>query len=935
MLNVTKKQFVRYAVLPGLRPRLQDLFFSGFQYIPFFIALVYSTVRLLPAGHPYLDSANIGRFGIRHVIAEAANHLVLKTKNADQVIMFGAVLVGIILIFLQVLLLGTSLMFQPVLAGAAMPTNFAGFFVTPNPGQDIAHIMLDLVFGVPDLFNSCVNAQGTCLDNYGGGILDMAGQSVFVQPSWPYAIHDALHEMFRLYSIGLLVVATLITCYFISTIVMETAQSGTPFGKRFNKLWAPIRIVVAFGLLIPIGYGLNSSQYIVLYAAKFGSAFATNGWILFNQGLTESYIGQTRNLVSTPNVPEIHGVLQFMYSASVCAWLEWLRPAEERRHIRAYAVRDPLSNPPNLLFADWPGLPGGPPGGGTQASYNDVMTFLRGDQDLVIRFGVIDRTTLNKGYVSPICGELIIPISDPRMPGLAEPGTEMMQRYYIYIVQELWQSVYTGTFLTPYNYASYTALKHTPCQRLGGDCPPSRDDLVPPPDTFRSAIQDFYRGDVEAALTSGGNGLGGVLGGGGGAVRAQIESATWLITPQLLAKGWAGAGMWYNKVAEINGSLTEAVGAIPSVSRWPSIMEYVYEKKRQGDQSVPVAERFNPQLANGVPVKEREPYTLPFASAMWESYNYWQRGGFATTSHTEPTGNIVMDTINALFGTGGLYSMRKNPDIHPLAQLVGVGRSLVESAALDLFLAGGGMVIMPALDNNSRAGAAALTKFLISISMGILTMGFVLYYIVPFLPFIYFFFAVGGWLKAIFEAMIGAPLWALAHIRIDGNGLAGAAAVNGYFLIFEIFLRPILIIFGLLASISIFAAMVFALNQTWDLVVSNLSGFDVPSEAKGIGASMGQYFRSAVDELFFTAIYAIIVYMMALSSFKLIDLIPANILRWMGQSVATENDARENAAESLVSTTTVGAGQATGAIGGQMKDITEKMARGGGGGGGG
>lgn len=928
MAYITRKQFIRYAVLPGVRPRLQDLFFSGFSYIPFFIALVYSTVRLLPAGHPYLDSANIGRFGISHVIAEAANHLILKTKNTDQIVMFGAVLVGILLIFLQIFLLGASFLFQPALAGAAMPTNFAGFFLTP-PGaeaQDIAMIMLDLVFGVPDMFNSCVNNGATCLDNYGGGIVSMTGESIFNLQSWPYPIHDALHETFRIYSIGLLVVATIITCYFISTIVMETAQTGTAFGKRFNRLWAPIRIVVAFGLLVPIGYGLNSSQYIVLYAAKFGSGFATNGWILFNNGLAQSYLGETRNLVSAPNVPEIHGVLQFMYSASVCAWLEWI---ENQRHIRAYAVRDPLSAPPNLIFADWPGLPGGPPGSGAQASYEQVMTFLRGDQDIVIRFGIEDRTTLNKGYISPICGELIIPLTDPRPPGQAERGTEMMQRYYVYVIQELWQSVYTGRFVTPWNYASYTALKHVPCQR--GDCPPNGP--YPPPDTFRSAVQEFYRDDVQAALGTGGNGLGGVLGGGGGALRAQIESGTWIVTPQLLTKGWAGAGMWYNKVAELNGSLTRSVGAVPKVSRWPSIMEYVYERKRQNDQNVPVAERFNPQMANEQDIPIRETYTHPFAAAMWESYNFWQRGGFATTSHTEPSGNIIKDVINAIFGTSGLYSMRKNPNVHPLAQITGLGRSLVQSAGDDLFLSGLGAVIAPTIES-SGAVSAALVSFLISVSMAILTMGFILAYIVPFLPFIYFFFAVGGWLKAIFEAMIGAPLWALAHIRIDGNGLSGAAAVNGYFLIFEIFLRPILIIFGLLASISTFGAMVFVLNQTWDLVVSNLSGFDVASETQGLGASMGQYFRSAVDELFFTAIYAIVVYMMALSSFKLIDLIPANILRWMGQSVATENDARENAAESLVSTSTVGANQATTAVGGELQKVASGlMGKGGGGGG--
>jgi conjugal transfer/type IV secretion protein DotA/TraY len=67
--------------------------------------------------------------------------------------------------------------------------------------------------------------------------------------------------------------------YFAIVVVAETAQTGTPFGKRFNSLWAPLRLVMAFGLLIPISYGLNSGQYIVLYAAKYGANFATNGWI--------------------------------------------------------------------------------------------------------------------------------------------------------------------------------------------------------------------------------------------------------------------------------------------------------------------------------------------------------------------------------------------------------------------------------------------------------------------------------------------------------------------------------------------------------------------------------------------------------------------------------------------------------------------------------
>ncbi len=902
-MRVTRKQFIRFAVLPGFRPRLQELFFSGFSYVPFFIALVYQTVKLLPAGHPYLDPANAGRFGLRHVIAEAAGHLQLKMKNTDQVIMFVAVLLGLAIVFIQIILLAASLVFQPAFSAQYDITDF---FVTDAPVQDIALILLDLVFGVPDMFGSCISVGGLCQDSNGGKIVDTGGASIYAALGWPFPIHHALHEMFRLYSVGLLVVAALITCYFITTILMETAQTGTAFGKRFNRLWAPIRIVVAFGLLIPIGYGLNTSQYIVLYAAKFGSAFATNGWILFNEGLTDTYLGETEKLVSKPNVPEVSGLLQFMYTASTCAWLEWLQHKET---VNAWIVRDPLSNPPNMLLASFPDVNGWGsttlPVYGFNETYENILNFLRGDQSIVIRFGIEDRSKLNKGFVIPVCGELIIPLSDSRPPGLAEPGTEIMQRHYVTMVQELWNQVFFGGLLD--NYPYYTACKHVKDPL----CP--APDMDPMPEEYRGTLHNFYRFITEGNVVR--------------AVDAQINSQTWVLDDNVRLRGWAGAALWYNRVAELNGAMTQAVVSTPSVSRWPSLMEYVREKKRQQDQNVPNNQRFNPQLSNGQDIPKREPYTIPHTNAMWEAFNYWQEGGFATTSHTEPSGNIVIDVINTLFGTDGLYSMRKNPDVHPLAQLTGVGRSLMETAVRNLGFAtagGAAAALFSTFDSFSGAAASSVSSFLLSICMITMSAGFVLYYIVPFLPFIYFFFAVGGWLKAIFEAMVGLPLWALAHIRIDGNGLSGAAAVNGYFLIFEIFLRPILIIFGLLASISIFGALVFGLNQVWDLVTANLSGFDVTSETTGLGASVGQFFRSALDEFLFTVIYAIVVYMMALSSFKLIDLIPANILRWIGQSVATENDARENAAETLVSTSAIGGQQAISAIGGQMKDLVSR-----------
>src|SRR5690606_19193220 len=118
--------------------------------------------------------------------------------------------------------------------------------------------------------------------------------------------------------------------------------------------------------------------------------------------------------------------------------------------------------------------------------------------------------------------------------------------------------------------------------------------------------------------------------------------------------------------------------------------------------------------------------------------------------------------------------------------------------------------------------------------------------------------AFGGWIKAIFEAMVGLPLWALAHIKIDGEGIAGPLALDGYLLVFEIFVRPIVIIFATISSMAVFSALVFTLNTIWELVVTNLTGVhtaDMPPTPSAITATgMLEYARGLVDYLFYTVI---------------------------------------------------------------------------------
>ena len=81
MSGIQAKNIAKYVIMPGILPRLNSLLTSGFDYIAFLMAQIYSMVRLLPPNHPYLNPQNIGKYSIRAVVAQAANHLEFKKKN--------------------------------------------------------------------------------------------------------------------------------------------------------------------------------------------------------------------------------------------------------------------------------------------------------------------------------------------------------------------------------------------------------------------------------------------------------------------------------------------------------------------------------------------------------------------------------------------------------------------------------------------------------------------------------------------------------------------------------------------------------------------------------------------------------------------------------------------------------------------------------------
>lgn len=947
MSAINTKAVLKYAILPGIIPRLRRFFASGFGHTAYMMAFIYNMVRLLPDNHPYLLSKNIGKFGIRHVIAAAANNLTLSKKNLDQIVIFIVLLVGVVLLGLMLAATVIGLVFGHAFAQPA-PIDVASMFVTREPRNDIAFMLLDQVFGVPNFFNSCVATATACFPGQNPG-------------TFPWPFHRALQEMFRFYSSGILFIGMLIFFYFLLVIVVETATSGTPFGQRFKNMWVPVRLVVAIGLLLPLNYGYNSAQYIVFGAAKFGSSFATNTWLVYNRTLgdrmgefTYTLTGEKETLVGLPRPPDMASLAQMMSIVHTCAFAYWYEdevvkqktrekmPDDEARYqryridnkIKPYMVKNvqawmeesPLITDKTAVTRLYGGNP-------RDTTYEDAMGFY-GRGDIIIRFGRLNDKDRSGSIgpdenVDPLCGDIRIKINDPRMigdQGIASggdlPGAVQIQKLYFEMIKSLWfDAQKSANYLdfagrsyllaiglnNDYNDACSMGCNPPNPNLPSGGCPASGQPAAPNAQCREEKIPAAWKQDAANKL--------------------QIEfdsrlKEVWMnynennidsyMTPEILKYGWGGAGIWFNKIAHLNGSFIGAVANHPRMDKYPLVMENVREHRRKTESDNSATSQFDPETSINKQIEyssEAGTDALPISIGLSRVHQYWNtEGANLANSEKVATTGAIETAINFMFGTKGLFSMREeNAHIHPLAQLVSLGKNLVDNAigavaGSTVISALGGLLGGMKMSGGPLAGG--VSGLIMATAFVGLTAGIVLFYVLPFLPFVFFYFAVASWLKTIFEAMVGVPLWALAHLRIDGEGLPGDAASNGYYLILEIFLRPVMTVIAMIGALVIFTAQVRILHFVWDLVIQNVGGYP-DDNLINLGAGLS-FKRTIIDQFFYTVLYAIVVYMMATASFKLIDKIPDDILRWLGSGASSFSDINQDPVGQLTQKVAIG-----------------------------
>lgn len=326
--------------------------------------------------------------------------------------------------------------------------------------------------------------------------------------------------------------------------------------------------------------------------------------------------------------------------------------------------------------------------------------------------------------------------------------------------------------------------------------------------------------------------------------------------------GWLHAGAYYNHIIQLNDAVQLSVNAMPTSNSIDIDSKETEDALIGYRDAMAVAEEFLKQRgdsANQAYNVELDAegclYPLPTTwdalkrclskPAIWGIEQMTQEMAGANTSHVAQVKNIGDTIMSAGWAIIGISA---------------IGSGLADSKASEWTIG---------LGFNIGSALKSLSGFLSFLVLAILSAGMAMAFYVPMIPFIAWITGVIKWVVSVTEALIAAPIFAAAHIHPDGDDSIGRAG-PGYMIILSMICRPVLMLFGLLASIAVAQPIAHLANNLFMLAVKG----SMHDSANGIGAFVA-----------YCVIYAIIMTTVLHAIFSLIHFIPDNGLRFMGSAI--------------------------------------------------
>ncbi len=655
----------------------------------------------------------------------------------------------------------------------------------------------------------------------------------------PYAkslvlLAEGLRHGLGLYNVAMLAIGALLLFYHVAAMVAETAHQGVVFGRRANKVWTPIRLILAIGLLVPVSGGLSAGQYMVVKIAEIGSTLASNAW--------ETVVADTHDTLASlvpPRPPNVVALVATSVEMELCR-------AIYRTNYNTTLAQPNIDSSFQLM---------GP--------ITDIVRYPAGRLSPELwRYS----NTLNA--TEPLCGEYHFAGFRPYdMVTVAGDGADTIDHAAADL--QTFAHTQTNELIT---YA--TALAGRNAAAFTGTTSNANVDMRADLAALTTDIQTH----LDAQLK-----LSGVL---SAAVAGQVID-------QSVAGGWLSAAGLVPELMRLQESYGELVShalpeAIEPVFDHPLPTRYILQDVLE-NQMLPGTTTNGGQTSMFGFYMQLSRIMTPIRQ--WIADSEVPRGSLIPASGLDLRDHLTAATdSSAAFGMfaaaidtkavsdgvwGGNAQTQDqgNPfaasasfaAANPFTALAEYGRRQYQLGTYLLGLSGSAITIPGAVAPAALSGIAALV---------ILGGGLSLIFVIPFLPFFRFMVGALIWLLNLFEAVVAMPIVALAHITPHGDGLSGNAARQAYSLWLALMIRPLLSLAGLVVG---YVLLSVGLNFFITALASFAHGSAVTNSGLLIVANMA-----------FVIVFDVFAYAVTNAAFKGIYWLPDQALRWISPFVSTE-----------------------------------------------
>lgn len=896
---------LRYAFVPRIGRNVGEIGHT-MGLFPRMLANIFVMQGLFPSNHPALRDPSM-RLKMTDVVSAAYSRVQWTKEGLPKALFFIAVVASVIF---SVIAFGFAIM-----GFFAAPAHAAGIFTAPDPGTDLSNNWLEHVFNganftvqVPTYGAGFGATAVTIPQTFGGGAAQPAG---------------IFRTLAAMYSNAMLVLAVIIVVYHLLSMIVHTAHDGTPMGKGANHIWAPVRFVFALGLLVPVAGGFSSGQWLVMWLAKQGSGLASNVW--GSPGVGGNFVQLGTRAVSKPDTQPA-AMIDQLYAIGYCAKTKQMMLSSDR----GYYIG-------NNGAPAYPAAQNATPAQAQDVTNALVMSALApsaaeitGKGKVVAIAGAkIDATPgVNSKYYYPTseipplpsgnfetawadqsCGSVMFPSQAADVNSLAHPEFPALQA-----VNQAHVAAFNAIEVDALQLgATMAARRH---RREGGNGLNTFGQPANPANgsgiqisLSRQALMNAYRAAYQASIAGYG---------GPGTLVYDVNSDRVMYTPPLGTAGlagnaglggagdlgWMSAGGYFVSMATKTGRFANATLLQAQVSACDSVHETDCPAREALDAlnaQTRQEEARNAAIAQNTGGGDTLGGFVAWLNGM--AMDVLELVGLAN-----PQGQLMWHTI---FGSP-----------YPLSDMINLGEQLVDAAFMCLYI-GMGLMVLGGLNgmigdaaaivtNRIGSGAGTGNSFMsrastkvanffskgtplgLAIQAGIGALGAVapaffafasmliipgvmLFYLLPMLPFLNFLTGIITWMVSLLQAVVAIPIIAIAHLTPSGEGLPSASARGAYTMMLQIFLRPVMMIFGLIVCVLIINTGIGLLNGLF---------FNIFKQTLG-GNSPGFFFNLIMFMLYAGACWSIVN-----AATTAIDDLPLKAVTWIGggQGVDTNHD---------------------------------------------